>query len=350
MAGIAATADRLVVADRDALDSFDVFRCLDSATGAALWSYSAPASGKLDYGNAPRATPLVHGEHVFVYNAFGKLTCLRLVDGRPVWSKDLLREFQGADPTNAWGACSSPLIVDGLLIVNPGGPEAAVAALRPGDGQLVWKTPGEKAAFSSFIVATLGGRRQLVGYERDSLCGYDTARGTRLWKLVPPRRNDFNVPTPLAVEGRLLVTTENNGTRLYDFDAQGRIVETPRAASSALASDMQSPVVAGGRVFGISGGLHCLDLADGLRPVWESLDRTFDDYASAIGCGDRVLLFTAIGELILLDARADEFRPLARYSILDESGIYSHPALVGARLFVRGVDSIVCLDLAPRPQ
>ena len=41
------------------------------------------------------------------------------------------------------------------------------------------------------------------------------------WRLVPPRRNDFNVPTPVPVGDKLLVSTENNGTstvtdRLYD--------------------------------------------------------------------------------------------------------------------------------------
>jgi hypothetical protein len=36
----------------------------------------------------------------------------------------------------------------------------------------------------------------------------------RLWRLVPAFDGDFNVPTPIAVDGKLLVSTENNGTRL----------------------------------------------------------------------------------------------------------------------------------------
>lgn len=345
MAGVAATATHVVVADRDALDSLDVFRCFDAGSGDLLWEHRVPSTGALDYGNAPRATPLIHGDHVFIYNAFGKLACLKLADGARVWGKDLLREFHGADPKNAWGTCSSPLVIDDLLITNPGGAEASVVALRPADGQVVWKTPGGKAAFSSFIVAAPRGSRQLIGYQRDALCGYDVATGRELWKLVPPRRNDFNVPTPVALGDQLLLTTENNGARVYDFDDSGRIAPEPVATSAALASDMQSPIVVAHRVFGVSKGLYCLDSNEGLREIWSSIDRAFEDYASAIGSGNRVLLFTAQGELVLLDAAADEFRPLARHPIFDDQGLYSHPALVGTRLFVRGSDAIVCLEL-----
>ena len=43
--------------------------------------------------------------------------------------------------------------------------------------------------------------------------GWDARTGRRLWTLVPPHSGDFNVPTPLVHEGRLMVATENNGAR-----------------------------------------------------------------------------------------------------------------------------------------
>jgi len=36
-----------------------------------------------------------------------------------------------------WGVCSSPLTVDGRLIVNPGGPEASVVARDPASGAVL---------------------------------------------------------------------------------------------------------------------------------------------------------------------------------------------------------------------
>ena len=54
------------------------------------------------------------------------------------------------------------------------------------------------------------------------------------------------------------------------------------------------------------------------------------------------------GELILLDATANEMKILGRQKALDgESGLLAHPALVGSRLYLRGSSEIVCLELDP---
>src|SRR6185369_473196 len=103
-----------------------------------------------------------------------------------------------------WGMCSTPLIVDDLLIVNPGSANASLAALDGATGATRWVTPGLHAAYSAFICAEPGGRRQIVGYDRHSLGGWDVKTGKRLWKVVPPTEGDFNVPTPVAVDGGIV--------------------------------------------------------------------------------------------------------------------------------------------------
>src|SRR5204863_441721 len=132
----------------------------------------------------------------------------------------------GAGPL-AMAMCSTPLLVDDLLIVNPGGTNASLAALDPVSGHTRWTTPGLPAAYSSFICGQFGGRRQIVGYDQHSLGGWDVKTGKRLWQLVPPLGRDFNVPTPIAVDGGIVVSTENNGTRYYRFDEAGRIIPKP---------------------------------------------------------------------------------------------------------------------------
>ncbi len=59
LGGIAATKDYVILGDRDLEDMGDVFRCYDATTGIPLWTLAYPAIGKLDYGNMPRATPLM---------------------------------------------------------------------------------------------------------------------------------------------------------------------------------------------------------------------------------------------------------------------------------------------------
>jgi ABC-type phosphate/phosphonate transport system substrate-binding protein len=82
LGGVAVAGNRVVVGDRDSSDREDVFHGLDRATGERVWTLRYPAEGKLDYGNSPRATPLLHDGHAYLLGAFGHLHCVRLADGR----------------------------------------------------------------------------------------------------------------------------------------------------------------------------------------------------------------------------------------------------------------------------
>jgi outer membrane protein assembly factor BamB len=348
--GVAATSKYVLVSDRELDDQFDVFRCLDAATGREIWTHRYPAPGLLDYGNSPRATPLVAGERCFTFGAHGHLSGLELATGRPLWQLDVKAEF-GLVAEMKWGLCGSPLLADGKLIVSPGGPQAAIVALDPATGKLLWKSPGNPPGYGSFIVATLGGRRQVVGHDATTLGGWDLATGKRLWTLEPPNPGDFNVPTPLVWQGHLIVATENNGTRMFRFGPDGVIVQQPVAAYEPLSPDTHSPVVSGDRLLGIMNGLHCLDLKNGLKALWIAKDPAYLEHASLITAPGRLLVISGQAELILLDVTGSSPKVVGRQTALHgESGLLSHPALAGTRLYLRGTSEIVCLDLAPNPK
>ncbi|MDB6067646.1 MAG: WD40-like repeat-like protein [Pedosphaera sp.] len=344
LAGLSISGERLILAERDFAEEHDVYRCLNADNGELLWGIKFPASGKLDYGQSPRATPVIHEGKVYLLGAFGDLRCVNLTDGKVIWERNLPHVFKTPVPT--WGMCSTPLVVDDLLIVNPGGTNASLAALDCATGSTRWTTPGFPAAYSAFICAEFGTRRQIVGYDQHSLGGWDVKTGKRLWQLVPPTEGDFNVPTPVAVDGGVLVSTENNGTRLYHFDQSGLIISPPAVAFAGLSPTTTSPVVTCGRVFGAHPDLCCLDVRNGLKPVWHREEESLGDHITLIADDQRVLVITLGGELILLDAKADSCVILSRLRIFEgDVEVYSHPALVGTRLYARGGSSVVCLDL-----
>jgi len=345
LAGLAVADGLVLVADRDPQDERDVYLAFRAADGGQVWQLDYPAKGKLDYGQSPRATPVARDGRVFLLGAFGHLHCVNARDGKVIWQKNLVDEFGAKLPK--WGYCSTPLLTDGLLIVNPGAPQAALVALDPASGKAVWRTPGAPAAYASLIVAELGGRRQIVGYDAQSLGGWDARTGRRLWTLIPPQTGDFNVPTPVAISGRLLVATEHNATRLYGFRDDGTIQPEPLARSDALAPDTTTPVIAGGRVFGCDTGLHCLDLANGLKPVWELQDDAVNGHASLVATDDRVLVAGANGELLLVTAGGTPAVSSRLRVSSGDGGSYAYPALVGKNLFLRPGASVVCLRLAP---
>ncbi len=226
--GIAVAAGIVLVSDRDPDDHRDMFHAFDEHSGERRWTLDYEAEGRLDYGNSPRATPLVHDGHAFLLGAFGHLHCVRLGDGEVVWRRHLRDEFEAQDEL-VWGVSASPLIVDGKLIVSPGGPEASLVALAPATGDVIWRTPGAAAAYASLVVAPLGGRLQLVGYDAASCGGWDIGTGKRLWSLAPKVAGDFNVPTPLVVGAMVAFVSENNGARSVSLDGDGQ----PRAEAVA---------------------------------------------------------------------------------------------------------------------
>ena len=263
------------------------------------------------------------------------------------WSLNVRDEFD-ADDVRKWGVCDSPLIVDGKLIVAPGGKDASLVALDPKTGKPVWKSPGNPAGYGSFIAATLGGMLQIVGHDAETLGGWDAKTGKRLWTVKPDRAGDFNVPTPIVVGDMLLVATENNGTRLFAFKADGTIDPKPVAVNKRLAPDTATPVVTADRVFGVWNRLYCLNLKDGLKPLYDEGNQAYSAYCAAVATDTRVLMIARSGELVLIDATANEYTELGRLAVFgkEEKGLYAHPAFVGTRVYIRGSASLVCVDLA----
>ena len=348
LGGIASTSNHIIFGDRDLTDQKDIFRSLSAHDGKLQWQLEYPAPGELDYGPSPRATPLIHNERVYLLGAFGHLHCVELSTGKIVWKKNLYAEYDLQEkPT--WGACSSPLIVANKLIVNPGAKAASLVALDPQTGRTLWKTPGAAAGYGSLIAGKFGGRLQIVGHDAVSLGGWDVATGKRLWKVVPEFTGDFNVPMPLAVNGKLLVTTENNGTRLFTFDTKGMINPKPIAVNEDLNPDMSSPIQIGDLIYCVWNEMFCLNSKLDLKTAWVAEEPALSDYAALITDSKRILVIGKGGRLLLLDGKADHFKVISKLNLFthpNDDNIFSHCALVGSRLYLRGESELICVDIS----
>ncbi len=343
-AGIAVDAKHCLIAGRDPLDQFDVFSSLNPETGETQWEVFLPAVGNLDYGNSSRSTPVLGEKYAWFQGAYGDCVCVELETGLIRWQRNVILEY-GPKRQLVWGLCSSPLVWKGQLILNPGGAASSVIALQANSGELNWKTPGNDFGYGSFIIAAINQQDQVIGHDKTTLGGWDPLTGKRLWSVTPEEQDDFNVPTPIFHQGKLIVATENNGTRIYTFDQQGKIVPKPIATQKALAPETITPVVAGNRLLGISKGtLYCLEFPS-LKILREAEEPAFDSHATLITDNRRVLI-TAAGELFLIDATAGDCRVLSRQQIFERgTELHSHPAIINNRLFIRGNNRLKCFAL-----
>ena len=90
--------------------------CMNARTGEEKWSFEYPSIYKdqFGYNNGPRCSPLVDGEHVYLYGVEGMLHCVRADTGKPVWKFDASKEFNVIQ--NFFGVGSTPVIEGNLLI------------------------------------------------------------------------------------------------------------------------------------------------------------------------------------------------------------------------------------------
>lgn len=346
LGGIAADEQYVVLGDRDITDQHDVFRCYDALTGVLLWELTYAAPGKLDYGNTPRATPRIDGERVYLAGAFGHIHAVELATGTEIWQHDLWSEF-GEPEDRPWGYCASPLLVEDCLIVHPGTRDAAMVALDAKTGELRWTTSGPAPRYGSFISRRVGSTWQIIGHDDGGLAAWDYRDGKQLWRVELPNADDFNVSTPLNLGPYLLVASENNGTRLYQFRGDGTLSSEPIAQNGELAPDMSSPVVVGERLFCAWNELYCLDIQNQLRTIWTGKDSAIRSYAPLIADDKSLLLVGCGGELLLIDTTTDSFHIKSRLDVLPDktAELYAHPALVGHRMYLRGESELVCIDL-----
>jgi hypothetical protein len=74
------------------------------------------------------------------------------------------------------------------------------------------------------------------------------------------------------------------------------------------------------------------------RAAWMSEGRLGDN-AALVGLGGSVLVLTDAGQLVVLDAAASGYAPLATYTVA-ESPTWAHPIPVRGGLLVKDLDSL----------
>jgi outer membrane protein assembly factor BamB len=335
--------------------------CFDEVNGKLLWSYQysveypdwafSPDAG------GPRAIPIVRDGKLFILGVLGHLVCLDAIKGGVVWKKDLAKEYGVKEFT---GITASPLIDDELLILQLcAKPAACVVAFDMNSGEEAWKALDDTFTYSSPILLTAGGRKQLIVWTQEAVASLDPATGKTWWRELLRTSGDAAVSTPVFSNHRLLI----GGLMLkLDADKPAASVLWPetKAASKRTLSNTSTALLQGDYVFSAttSGELVCLEAGTG-RQVWQTNTVTSLKNGSSIHLtpnGDSVLLFTDQGNLIRARLSAEGYRELSRVHLLDpihpfngRNVVWPPPAYANRHIFVRNDKELICASLAAKP-
>jgi len=321
----------------------EVVAAYDVATGHERWTHGWDALfSEAMGGDGPRATPTYADGIVYALGAAGELRALRADAGTLVWRANILADAGAANLQ--WGMSGAPLVVDGKVIVQPGGRGASMVAYGASSGKVVWKSLDDQQAYVSPMLVTLAGRRQIVTVTGNRAIGVSVDDGSLLWSHPWETDNAINIAQPIVIgPSRLFLSSGyGKGAAAIELAPDGdRLRATTIWQHTRMKNKLSSSVLLDGYVYGLDEGiLSCLDAASG-QVAWKGGRY---GHGQIILAGDRLLITTESGELALVHATPARFEELARVPGI-EGRTWNVPAIADGILLVRNANEMAAFDV-----
>ncbi len=296
-------------------------------------------------GNGPRGTPTVDGNRVYVEGAKGDVTCLDAESGKTIWHLNLRDDLGGGVP--GWGYSESPLIVDNLIILTPGGKDGTVIALDKLTGHPVWRSSGvsEGAHYSSAILARIGGIPQIVQFARGSVFGVSLGDGKLMWKYSKANNGTANVATPIVDNDHVFASSAyGTGGGLAKISTEGGVQKAEEVYFDKKMANHHGGIIKfGDYMYGFgSGGLICMNYLTG-ETAWR--DRSVNK-GSLVIAGGMLYLLGEGHEVALAEATHEGYREHGRFKIESHGRpSWTHPVVVDGRFYIRDQESLTAYDV-----
>ena len=328
----------------------EVVVALDALTGATLWESayeSEPNEAQyLEYGEGPNAAPLLDDGRLYTIGFAGVMHCLDTATGAVLWSHDLWREFGGN--VVEVGYSSTPVVYRDTVIVLVGGKGHGAVAFDRTDGHVVWENLDFETSYATPAIMKLGGDDQLVAFMTTEVVGADPDNGDLLWRYAIRNSYPQNIFNPIQLGDDLVfVSTLEAGSRgLRPVRGDGFRVEEVWSTRRLQCFYARYAHV-GDYLYGSSGDqsvplMSAIDVRSG-ELAWRV--RGFA-LSHVIGVGSRLILLDDEGKLTLATPGPDGLTVHSEARILTAPAL-TPPTVVGSVLYARDQREIVALQLGP---
>ena len=309
--------------------------CFDVWTGELKWTVKADGIS-----GSPRTMPKVNadtglaastvatnGTEVAAIFATGDVICADM-DGKRLWAKNI------GLPDNHYGYASSLLMYGNTLIIQyQNNSNAKILALNAKNGKEVWsKSPKDKIAWSSPIIATLGGKSALVVMGNPAIAAYNPGNGAELWR-VDCMTGEVG-SSPASAGGVVYGASEYSKCIAIDGATGETLWEAsdylPECSSLAATKDL---------VFcATSYGMVCAyDAKTG--EVKKEHDLTTPFYSSPVVVDGKVYLFSNSGKVYIF--KSSTFDLITSFETGEKT--FATPAFTDGMMLVRTDKSLYCV-------
>lgn len=337
---------------------------IDRRTGAIEWqriAHEGPPVGKRHIKSTyASATPATDGRIVIA--SFGSQGVHAYdVNGTFLWKVDLGHLDIGAYdiPTFEWGPASSPILWNGLVILQcDTQADSFLLALKADTGEIAWKTARQELpSWGTPTVALTPNGPQLVANGSNFIRGYDPASGKEVWRLGGSSK--ITAPTPVYGDGLFVVASGRAPERpifVVRPGARGDItLQNGNTSSDAVVwsrtgrgSYMPTPVIYQGLLYVLAnnGLLDAYDLRSGDEVYRRRLTTVGNGFsASPVAADGKIYLSNEDGDIIVV-AAGREFKQIATNPMGEL--VMATPALSNGVIYIRTARTLFAIGRQPQ--
>jgi outer membrane protein assembly factor BamB len=347
----------LVTGESDG-NSGETLVCLDEKTGKQLWSkplsivpkYTGGGdSGTPDNkgGDGSRSTPVVNAGKVYVIDSMLGVFCFDAASGKQVWSHDVMKDNAGVQIK--WENAASPVIDGDVLLLAGGGAGQALIGLNKNTGKIVWKGEDDKMTHATPVLADILGVHQAIFFTQTGLVAVDPQKGSVIWRAPFPYKVS-TAASPVVFEDIVYCSAGYGvGAGAFKISKSGGKLEATQIwrRENQCFNHWSTPVVKDGYLYGMfsfkeygAGPLACVDIRTG-EDKWA--EKGFGP-GQVILAGDKIIATSDKGEIVVVEAKSDKYKEVARKDVLDGK-VWSYPILANGKIFARSTTEGVCLDV-----
>ena len=364
----------------------EIVEAVTADTGKPLWKHAYPTTYEDPYGynNGPRCTPLLRGKRCYTLGAEGKLACLDLATGKPIWKRDTAADFD--IPPAFFGVGSTPILEGDKLIVMVGGlPNSGMVAFEAETGATAWEAVGAKAfpppfgfrfqkddklaSYSSPIAVTIGGQRQILAWLRPGFVSLDPKTGKVLHSefFRAQVRESVNAARPVVVNDLVFLSAAYElGALMLKSKPDGKGFSELWRDDQAMQNHWSTSIHHQGFLYGFSGrheapsSFRCVELKTGkvrwetedvfqlgISPVRAADDRKLKFYgrASKILAEGKFIVLSEWGHLALVDVNPEKCVERGRYKVPElRYPAWAAPILSRGRVYLRDENWLIAFD------
>lgn len=331
--------------------------CYSRANGEELWRRTVSVEQvELTHKSNPYCgtTPASDGKVVVVWHGTGGLHCYDL-DGDLLWSRSF------GEIRHIWGYGTSPVIHRDRVILHSGAtPNILIAAVRLGDGELLWKTeePGGQSnetpdgdltgSWCTPLVAAVNGKEQVICGLPTRAVALDACDGAVVWSCegLGNERGKLVYASPLFGDGAAVFMGGYMAPTLaVRADGTGDVTATHRLwrATNPAPQRIGSGVLWNGFIYianADGGTIECLDAQTG-QQRWRERVRGGPHWASMVMANGLLFATNQSGITRTFPPSPDRFELLSENS-LDET-VNATPAISAGEILIRSERRLYCI-------